>query len=57
MRKINDTELQAMLDDGKSQKECAEYYGVSPSAINQRIKKLTQGNEPESFKIPTSKPY
>ena len=57
MRKINDTELQAMLDDGKSQKECAEYYGVSPAAINQRIKKLTQGNEPESFKIPTSKPY
>lgn len=56
MRKINDTELQEMLDNGKSQKECAEYYGVSPSAINQRIKKLTQGKEPESFnKLTTRK--
>ncbi len=56
MRKINDTELQAMLDDGKSQKECAEYYGVSPSAINQRIKKLNHVNkEPESFKKLTNR--
>jgi len=55
MRKINDTELQKMIESGKSQKECAEYYDVSPSAINQRIKKLQSYAAPESFKNLTTK--
>jgi phage terminase small subunit len=40
MRKINDTELATMLESGKSKKECADYFGVSKSAITQRVKKL-----------------
>lgn len=55
MRKINDTELQEMIKVGKSQKEAALFYGVSPSAINQRIKKLEAYAAPESFKKLTGK--
>jgi DNA-binding MarR family transcriptional regulator len=49
MKKINDTELIQMIESGKSQKECAEHFGTSPSAINQRLKKLDSFNLPESF--------
>lgn len=55
MRKINDIELRKMIESGKPQKECAAYYGVSPSAINQRIKKLQAYAAPESFKKLTGK--
>jgi len=44
-----------MIASGKTQKECAEYYGVSPSAINQRVKKLTYGKDPDSFKKLTTR--
>jgi len=41
-----------MLDDGKTQKEIAEYFGVSPAAICKRVKRI---NMPESFKNLTGK--
>lgn len=41
MRKINDTKLVQMIQEGKQQKEIAEYFGVSPAAICKRLKRLT----------------
>ena len=55
MRKINDQELMNMIEAGKSQKECAEYFQTSPSAINQRVKKLQTYAPPASFKHLTTK--
>jgi predicted transcriptional regulator len=55
MRKINDAELMTLIESGKSQKHCAEHFGVSPSAINQRIKRLKPYIPPESFKKLTDK--
>ena len=40
MRKTNDAEIIEMLDAGKSQKEIAEHFGVSPPAICYRVKKI-----------------
>jgi len=40
-RKIDDDLLFQMLANGKSQKECAEYFGCSKSAISQRVSKIT----------------
>ncbi len=40
-RKINDEVLLAMLKDGKSQKACAEHFGVSEPAITKKLKRLT----------------
>ena len=39
-RKTDDTIILQMLEDGKQQKEIAEYFGVSPAAICKRIKRL-----------------
>lgn len=55
MRKIDDQKLQEMMESGTPQKECAAYFGVSPSAINQRVKKLQACAPPESFKKLTDK--
>lgn len=55
MRKVNDSELMQMIESGKPQKECAEHFGVSPSAINQRIKRLKAYEPPESFMRLTDK--
>ena len=44
-----------MLESGQSQKDCARYFHVSPSAINQRIRKLKAYEPPESFKRLTDK--
>jgi len=59
MRKINTQELMAVMDKIESgeitQKELAERYGVSPSAINQRIKRLKAYTPPESFMRLTDK--
>ncbi len=42
-RKINDSVMLAMLDKGKKQAEVAEFFGVSPQAISERVKKLRGG--------------
>jgi len=42
-RKINDSIMLAMLDKGKKQVEVAEFFGVSPQAISDRLKKLRGG--------------
>jgi hypothetical protein len=41
--KIDKRKLHNMLRQGRSQTECAKYFGVSPSAINQAKKNLTLG--------------
>lgn len=50
MRKINDDILQAMIVEGKQQKDIAEHFGVSNAAISKRIKRLEEVEPPESFK-------
>ena len=42
-RKINDSVMLAMLDKGKKQVEVANFFGVSPQAISDRLKKLRGG--------------
>lgn len=51
-RKIDDRKLMEMIESGKTQKACADFFGVDPSAICQRVKKLRM---PESFKKLTDK--
>ena len=51
----SDKELMAMLESGKSQKECADHFNVSKSAITQRVQKLKAHAVPESFKKLTGK--
>ena len=41
--KIDKKKLHAMLRQGRSQSDCAKYFGVSPSAVNQAKKNLTIG--------------
>lgn len=55
MNKININTLQEMLDEGKQQKDIAAFFGVSESAISQRIKRLKASAPPESFKKLTDK--
>ena len=42
-RKINDSVMLAMLDKGKKQAEVAQFFGVSPQAVSDRVKKLKGG--------------
>ena len=53
MRKTNDEIILKMTEEGKSQKEIAEYFQVSPAAICKRLKRLAP--MPESFKDLTEK--
>lgn len=39
-RKTDDNKILEMLREGKTQKEIAEYFDVSPVAIHKRIKRL-----------------
>jgi len=48
VRKTDDNVILQMLREGKTQKEIAEHFGVSPAAICKRCKKLL-GKKPESF--------
>lgn len=40
-RIINDDTLLEMLKDGRTQKEAAEFFGVSEAAVSKRLKRLT----------------
>lgn len=40
MRKINDSELLAMIDQGKLQKDAAAHFGVSETAVSKRLRRL-----------------
>lgn len=42
-RKINDSVMLAMLDKGTKQAEVAQFFGVSPQAVSDRVKKLKGG--------------
>lgn len=53
MRKTNDDTILKMLKEGKTQKEIAEHFSVSPAAICKRVKKLLP--EPESLDQLTDK--
>lgn len=55
MRKIDDRQLMEWIESGVSQKECAERFGVSPSAINQRIVRIKKFSLPESVSKLTPK--
>jgi predicted transcriptional regulator len=39
MRKIDDAVMLEMIEEGKSQKEVAKHFGVSPAAVCKRMKK------------------
>lgn len=52
-RKVNDQELLAMIESGKSQKAAAQYFGVSEAAISKRLKRLAP--PPESLQRLTQK--
>ena len=49
-KKIDDEVLHKMIEEGKPQKEMAQFFRVSDAAISKRIKRLTQEEPPESFK-------
>ena len=53
-RKTDDKEILHMLNDGKTQKEIAEHFGVSGAAICKRVKRIL-GKKPESFENLTEK--
>ena len=53
MRKTDDTIILEMLKDGRTQKEIAAHFGVSPAAICKRVKRLLP--PPESLQELTEK--
>ena len=53
-RKTDDHIIFKLLNEGKSQKEIAEHFGVSGAAICKRVKKIL-GKKPESFENLTEK--
>lgn len=55
MKKIDDQILQKMLGEKTEQKAIAKHFGVSESAVSQRVKRLNQTAPPESFANLTSK--
>jgi hypothetical protein len=55
MRMIDTKELVTMIEAGKSQKECAEYFAVSPAAICKCLKRIQAITLPESVKRLTGK--
>jgi len=52
-RKIDDDQLLEMLKEGKSQKEIAEHFKVSPVAVCKRVKRLLP--KPQSLESLTDK--
>lgn len=50
MKRIKDEILRKMIEEGRPQREMARFFGVSDAAISKRIKRLKQGEPPESFK-------
>ncbi len=54
-RKTDDSTIVEMLKQGKTQKEIAEYFNVSPAAICKRVKRILPPDPPESFKKLTRK--
>ena len=54
MRKIIDTELIELLDQGMSQKEAAQHFNCSEPAISKRLSKLRQ-RVPQAFEKLTDK--
>ena len=55
MKRTNDKEILEMLEQGKSQKEIAAYFGVSPPYICKRVKLLLAKDIPESLSNLTEK--
>jgi len=55
MKRTNDKEILEMLEQGKSQKEIASYFGVSPPYICKRVKLLLAKDIPESLSNLTEK--
>ena len=53
-RKTDDKAILQMLNEGKKQKEIAEYFNVSGAAICKRVKRIF-GKKPESFENLTEK--
>lgn len=55
MRKTDDNKILEMLREGKSQKEMAQYFNVSPVAVHKRIKRLCPPPETPNFSKLTPK--
>jgi hypothetical protein len=55
MRRTDDDTILKMKDDGKTGREIADYFGVSPAYICKRLKRLQPLKEPESFSHLTDK--
>lgn len=55
MGKIDTQELADMIEAGKSQKDCAEHFDVSPAAICQALRRMRQNIPPESLMLLTDK--
>lgn len=55
--KVDSSVMEAMLKDGKSQRDIARHFNVSEAAISKRVKRLEAENAPtpESFKKLTAK--
>ncbi|MFH0773888.1 MAG: AsnC family protein, partial [bacterium] len=54
-RKTDDQEILRLLQEGKSQKQIAEHFGVSPVAIHKRIKRLAPPPDMPHFNQLTDK--
>lgn len=54
-RKTNDNKILEMLNEGKTQKEIAKHFEVSPAAICKRLKRLTPPPETPNFDQLTDK--
>jgi len=54
-RKTDDNIILKLLDEGKTQKQIAEHFGVSPVAIHKRIKRLSPPPETPNFNGLTDK--
>lgn len=54
-RKTDDEIILRMLQEGKNQKEIAQYFGVSPVAIHKRLKRLSPPPETPNFNQLTDK--
>lgn len=55
MRKTDDQTILQLKADGKTGKEIAAHFGVSPAYISKRLKQLQPVNEPKSFANLTEK--
>jgi predicted transcriptional regulator len=55
MKRIDDNEMNQMLENGMMQRDIARHFGVTEQAVSKRLKQLKAYQEPESFSKLTQK--